>query len=82
MRTSQQKLLKWKNKEKRRLKKEPTQNRLGIQELWDIQKEEHTHNGKIRRRREERTEGIFEGQITVRHQSTDPGRTENTKQHT
>lgn len=45
-------------------------------------KEEHTHNGKIRRRREKGTEGIFEGQITVRHQSTDPGRTENTKQHT
>ena len=31
---------------------------------------------------EKGTEGIFEGQITVRHQSTDPGRTENTKQHT
>ena len=39
LRTSQQKLLKWKSKEKRRLKKEPTQNRLGFQELWDIQKQ-------------------------------------------
>lgn len=42
-RTSQQKLLKWKNKEKRRLKKEPTQNRLSIQELWDIQKRRNIH---------------------------------------